>query len=129
LFETSLAEHSNRNNGAASTEDRDERDCPDGIAEQCRTDPHAHSHDEHAQSVVLPALAERLFAMYIDPAKHAAITGAPVIGSEVEAWRVRTRLCGGGSRVRTLGSALGTHRLGTAFCRSQSRDSRGDGNA
>jgi hypothetical protein len=47
LFETSLAEHSNRNNGASSTEDRDERDCPDGIAEQCRTDPHAHSHDEY----------------------------------------------------------------------------------
>ena len=31
-----------------------------------------------SQSVVLPAPAERLFAMYIDPAKHAAITGAPV---------------------------------------------------
>jgi hypothetical protein len=30
------------------------------------------------QSVVLPAPAESLFAMYIDPAKHAAITGAPV---------------------------------------------------
>jgi hypothetical protein len=31
-----------------------------------------------SQSVVLPAPAERLFAMYIDSAKHAAITGAPV---------------------------------------------------
>src|SRR5271163_1696257 len=29
-----------------------------------------------SQSVVLPAPAERLFAMYIDPAKHAALTGA-----------------------------------------------------
>jgi len=47
LFETSLAEHSDRNDGAASTKERDERDCPDGIAEQCRSDPHAHSHDEY----------------------------------------------------------------------------------
>src|SRR6516165_2811701 len=31
-----------------------------------------------SQSVVLPASAESLFAMYTDPAKHAAITGAPV---------------------------------------------------
>jgi activator of HSP90 ATPase len=31
-----------------------------------------------SQSVVLPAAAEDLFAMYIDPQKHAAITGAPV---------------------------------------------------
>src|SRR5438045_9173397 len=31
-----------------------------------------------SQSVVLPVPAERLFAMYIDSAKHAAITGAPV---------------------------------------------------
>ena len=31
-----------------------------------------------SQSVVLPAPSERLFAMYIDSAKHAAITGAPV---------------------------------------------------
>jgi Activator of Hsp90 ATPase homolog 1-like protein len=31
-----------------------------------------------SQSVVLPAPAEGLFAMYTDPAKHAAITGAPV---------------------------------------------------
>jgi hypothetical protein len=30
------------------------------------------------QSVVLPAPAESLFAMYTDPAKHAVITGAPV---------------------------------------------------
>jgi hypothetical protein len=36
----------------------------------------------------------------------------PDQGSEV-----RTRLPAGGSRIRTLGSALGTHRLGTAFCR------------
>jgi hypothetical protein len=34
VFETSLAEYSDRNNGAASTKDRDERNCPDGIAEQ-----------------------------------------------------------------------------------------------
>jgi len=31
-----------------------------------------------SQSVVLPAPAESLFEMYTDPAKHAAITGAPV---------------------------------------------------
>jgi activator of HSP90 ATPase len=31
-----------------------------------------------SQSVVLPVPAEHLFEMYIDPAKHAAITGAPV---------------------------------------------------
>ena len=31
-----------------------------------------------SQSVVVPAPAEGLFAMYTDPAKHAAITGAPV---------------------------------------------------
>jgi hypothetical protein len=47
LFETLLAEHSDRNDGAASTKDRDERNCPDWIAEQCRSDPHTHSHDEH----------------------------------------------------------------------------------
>lgn len=34
-------------------------------------------------SVVLPASAEALFDMYLDPAKHAAITGKPVeIGAE-----------------------------------------------
>src|SRR5215467_3865088 len=31
-----------------------------------------------SQSIVLPASAENLFVMYTDPAKHAAITGAPV---------------------------------------------------
>lgn len=31
-----------------------------------------------AQSIVLPAPAERLFATYLDPALHAAVTGAPV---------------------------------------------------
>ncbi len=31
-----------------------------------------------SQSVVLPSSAEHLFEMYIDPEKHAAITGAPV---------------------------------------------------
>ncbi|MFI5001374.1 MAG: SRPBCC domain-containing protein [Reyranellales bacterium] len=30
------------------------------------------------QSVVLGAPADRLFAMYLDPRRHAAITGAPV---------------------------------------------------
>ena len=30
------------------------------------------------QSVVLPAAADRLFAMYLDPRRHAAITGGPV---------------------------------------------------
>jgi uncharacterized protein YndB with AHSA1/START domain len=30
------------------------------------------------QSVVLPARAERLFAMYVDPTAHAAFTGMPV---------------------------------------------------
>ena len=35
------------------------------------------------QSVILPAAADALFAMYLDPEAHAAITGAPVrIGSE-----------------------------------------------
>ena len=35
------------------------------------------------QSVVLPAPAETLFEMYLDPAVHRAITGAPVdIGDE-----------------------------------------------
>ena len=47
MFETSLAKHSNRNNGAASTKERDQRNCPDGIAEQCRSDSHADSYDEH----------------------------------------------------------------------------------
>ena len=32
-----------------------------------------------SQSVVLPAPAEHLFDMYLDPEKHAAITGAPVV--------------------------------------------------
>jgi activator of HSP90 ATPase len=31
------------------------------------------------QSIVLPATAENLYAMYLDPAQHAEITGAPVI--------------------------------------------------
>jgi hypothetical protein len=44
---TPLAEHANSNNRAASAKDRNERNCPDGIAEQCRSDSHAHSHDEH----------------------------------------------------------------------------------
>src|SRR5205807_7490050 len=47
LFETSLAEHSNRNNGAPSTKERDERNCPDGVTEQCRSDPHTHRHNEN----------------------------------------------------------------------------------
>ena len=47
MFETPLAEHSNRNNGATGAKERDERNCPDGIAEQYRSDSHAHSHDEH----------------------------------------------------------------------------------
>jgi activator of HSP90 ATPase len=35
------------------------------------------------QSVVMPAAAERLFEMYLDPAEHAAFTGHPVtIGAE-----------------------------------------------
>ena len=38
MFESALAEYSDRNNGAASTKDRDERNCPDGIAEQRRSD-------------------------------------------------------------------------------------------
>ena len=38
------------------------------------------------QSVVLPAPAETLFEMYLDPAAHAAITGFPVnIGCDVGA--------------------------------------------
>jgi activator of HSP90 ATPase len=31
------------------------------------------------QSIVLPASAESLYAAYLDPARHAEITGAPVI--------------------------------------------------
>ncbi len=34
------------------------------------------------QSVVLPAPADRLFQMYLDPQTHGAITGAPVIIAE-----------------------------------------------
>jgi hypothetical protein len=30
------------------------------------------------QSIVLPVAAESLYAMYLDPARHAEITGAPV---------------------------------------------------
>ncbi len=38
------------------------------------------------QSVVLPAVAESLFEMYLDPAAHAAITGFPVaIGAQAGA--------------------------------------------
>ncbi len=38
------------------------------------------------QSVVLPARAEALFQMYLDPAAHAALTGFPVeIGAEAGA--------------------------------------------
>jgi hypothetical protein len=43
---TSLAEHSNRNDGAASTKDRDQRNCPDGIAEPL---PRFHMRDGSAQ--------------------------------------------------------------------------------
>ncbi len=32
------------------------------------------------QSVVLPAPADRLFQMYLDPQTHGAITGAIIIG-------------------------------------------------
>lgn len=31
------------------------------------------------QSVALPAAAQRLFEMYLDPAEHAAFTGMPVV--------------------------------------------------
>jgi activator of HSP90 ATPase len=35
------------------------------------------------QSVVLPASAEHLYSIYLDPALHAAVTGAPVmVGAE-----------------------------------------------
>src|SRR5215472_10418985 len=37
-----------------------------------------------SQSVVLPAPAESLFAIYTDPAKHAAITGARLV---IQSWR------------------------------------------
>jgi activator of HSP90 ATPase len=38
------------------------------------------------QSVVLPAPAEHLYATYLNPALHAAVTGAPVtVGSELGA--------------------------------------------
>src|ERR1700722_9698662 len=38
------------------------------------------------QSVVLPASAEHLYATYLDPALHAAVTGAPVtVGAEAGA--------------------------------------------
>ena len=42
-----LAKHSNRNDRTASAKDRDERNSPQGVAEQCRSDPHTHSHDNH----------------------------------------------------------------------------------
>jgi len=35
-------------------------------------------HSVIRQSVILPAAAERLFEMYVDPAQHAAFTGFPV---------------------------------------------------
>lgn len=43
------------------------------------------------QSIALPATADRLFDMYLDPASHEAITGAPVTispepGSEFRAF-------------------------------------------
>ena len=47
MVEPSLAENSNRNNSAASTKERDERNCSEEIAEQCLSDSHTHSHDEH----------------------------------------------------------------------------------
>ena len=38
------------------------------------------------QSVVLPAPAEELYATYLDPARHTAVTGAPVtVGAETGA--------------------------------------------
>src|SRR5437868_1442096 len=37
------------------------------------------------QSIVLPAAAEELFAMYLDPQAHADITGAPVTIGETSA--------------------------------------------
>ena len=48
------------------------------------------------QSIVLPAPAERLYAMYLNPAEHASITGAPVTiaaasGSEFHAFEGRLR--------------------------------------
>ena len=51
-----------------------------------------------SQSVVLPATAESLFAMYTDPAKHAVITGAPVAisaepGSPFRAFKWRAHRC------------------------------------
>jgi hypothetical protein len=42
-----------------------------------------------SQSVVLPAPAEGLFAMYTDPAKHAAITGAPARAHAVHSDAIR----------------------------------------
>jgi transposase InsO family protein len=47
LVETSPTEHSNRNDGAPGTKDRDQGDCPDGVVQQRRSNPHTHSHDEH----------------------------------------------------------------------------------
>ncbi len=51
------------------------------------------------QSIVLPAAAETLYAMYLDPAKHAEITGAPVIissesGSQFRAFDGLSAPCG-----------------------------------
>lgn len=42
-----------------------------------------------SQSVVLPATAESLFAMYTDPAKHAVITGRHGAPCRPEGPRVR----------------------------------------
>ena len=53
-----------------------------------------HMRSVITQSVVLPAPAEDLYAMYLNPARHAAITGAPVTisaapGSEFHAFEGR----------------------------------------
>ena len=54
------------------------------------------------QSLILPASAERLYSMYLDPALHAAITGAPVtISSQPQS---EFSAFGGASSGRMLGT-------------------------
>jgi hypothetical protein len=49
------------------------------------------------QTVVLPALAEKLFEMYINPSTHEAITGAPVAIGDKRGSALDSATEGGGS--------------------------------
>jgi hypothetical protein len=47
LLANSPTEYSNRNDSAASTEDRNERYRPHRVAEECRSNRHTHRHNKH----------------------------------------------------------------------------------